>query len=237
MKTRSRGRKTADGRRKAADAISPSSSPVSRLPSPGSDPADRRVILAGPGRGEVRERASRFLAFAHPASSAREAARFVEDLKKQYHDATHVAYAWRIGAGRETAERSSDAGEPSGTAGKPIASAIGTAGVTDAVVAVVRYFGGTRLGTGGLSRAYRDAAALCLAAAGTRIRRETRSVLVRCPYERIGALRRLLRPPEVALEDESYGPTPALKLSVVPSRLTELLTALDENRFDYELED
>jgi putative IMPACT (imprinted ancient) family translation regulator len=113
--------------------------------------ADERVVAAREGRAEIRERASRFLAFASPVSSPGEAAQAVARLRREYHDATHVAFAWKIGSGATAAQRSSDAGEPSGTAGKPIAAAIASAGISDVLVAVVRYFGGTKLGTGGLS--------------------------------------------------------------------------------------
>ncbi|HKA35390.1 MAG TPA: YigZ family protein, partial [Thermoanaerobaculia bacterium] len=103
-----------------------------RKPSP-----DERSVPERPGRGEVRERASRFLAFAHRVSTPDEAAAIIEGLRREYHDATHVAFAWRTGSGPSAAERSSDAGEPSGTAGKPIAGAISSARLSDVVVAVV----------------------------------------------------------------------------------------------------
>ena len=157
--------------------------------------ADERAIPAREGRGEVRERASRFLAFAFPVSDPDEAAQAVGRLKRQYHDATHVAFAWRIGSGDTAARRSSDAGEPSGTAGRPIAAAIESAGICDVLVAVVRYFGGTKLGTGGLSRAYRAAAGRALEAAGRRTIRETSLVVVTCPYEKLGSAQEARAPP------------------------------------------
>ena len=196
---------------------------------------DERRVPAHEGRAEVRERASRFLAFAYPASAPEQAAERVAQLKKQYHDATHVAFAWKIGSGDSTEQRASDAGEPSGTAGKPIAAAIESAGVTDVVTAVVRYFGGTKLGTGGLSRAYRRAAEAALAAAESRILRETSLVLVTCPYERLGSARRLVRPPGVTLAGESFEAGPVLRLEVLRSRLPGLLADLEEARLSYEV--
>lgn len=200
-----------------------------------STPADERVVLAGSGRGEVRERASRFFAFAHTVRSGEEALKIVHDLEREYHDATHVAYAWKTGTGRSVSQRSSDAGEPSGTAGKSIAAAISSAGVTDALVAVVRYFGGTRLGTGGLARAYREAAERALAVAGSKTVRRTVRVTVSCSFDRLGAARRLLRPPEVTLEGESFDPDPVLRLEVVASRVPRLLASLSEARLPYEV--
>ena len=196
---------------------------------------DSRTVPAREGRAEIRERASRFLAFVAPASTPEEAAALVARLKKEYHDATHVAFAWKIGSGESTRERASDAGEPSGTAGKPIAAAIASAGVTDVVVAVIRYFGGTKLGTGGLSRAYRRAAEAAIAAAERKTLRETVLVVVTYPYERLGPARRLLRLPGVTLAGETFEPDPVLRLEVLQSRLPGLLAALEEARLSYDV--
>lgn len=199
--------------------------------------SDERIVPAREGRAEVRERASRFLAFAQAASNPDEAAEVVARLRREYHDATHVAFAWSVGSGRGASRRSSDAGEPSGTAGKPIASAIESAGISDVVVAVVRYFGGTKLGTGGLSRAYRVAAAKAIAAAGSRIVRETSLIVVTCPYERLGSLKRLVRPPQVTLAGESFvaGTPPVVRLEVFRSYLPALQAALEEAGLSYEV--
>src|SRR5512146_2070107 len=120
---------------------------------------DSRRVPAREGRSEMRERASRFLGFAFRAPSEEAARARVLELEKEFHDATHVGFAWRIGASR----RAADAGEPAGTAGKPILSAIEAAGLDEAAVAVVRWFGGTKLGTAGLARCYRDTARAALA--------------------------------------------------------------------------
>jgi uncharacterized YigZ family protein len=110
---------------------------------------------------------SRFVATAAAAADRRQAMAFVEEIRKEFFDATHTAFAYRLGpAGAD--QRAHDDGEPSGTAGKPILTAIERAGVTGVVVTVTRYFGGTKLGTGGLVRAYGGAAAEALAAAERR---------------------------------------------------------------------
>lgn len=187
------------------------------------------------GRAELREQASRFLAFASPCLSPTEAGDAVARLEREYHDATHIAFAWRIGAGDGAISRASDAGEPSGTAGKPIASSIASAGVTDVVVAVVRYFGGTKLGRGGLSRAYRESAARALEAAGTRGVYDYRALVVTCPYGRLGAVRRLVRPPEIAVVSEEFGQESKVTLAVRRSLAAELCAALKEARIPYTL--
>jgi uncharacterized YigZ family protein len=196
---------------------------------------DSRTVPAHEGRAVIRERASRFLSFVSPASTPEEAGAFVARLKKEYHDATHVAFAWRVGSGDSAQERASDAGEPSGTAGKPIAAAIASAGVTDVVTVVVRYFGGTKLGTGGLSRAYRRGAEAAIAAAERKTLLETILVVVTCAYERLGSARRLLRPPEITLAAETFEPDPVLRFEVLRSRLPGLLADLEEARLPYEI--
>ena len=126
----------------------------------------RFVPIAHEGKSIVREKMSRFLAFALPASSAEEAKSIIADFTNRYHDARHVCWAYMTGADRAEYQ-SSDNGEPSGTAGKPILGQINSLGLTNVVVIVVRYFGGIKLGTSGLIAAYRQAAREALEDAGT----------------------------------------------------------------------
>jgi uncharacterized YigZ family protein len=128
-------------------------------------PADDVFYTLGrPGRYELKVRGSRFTGVAAPAATREIAERLVESLEKQYYDATHNCYAYRIGRGGGAVFRMSDAGEPSGTAGRPILDAIDRAGLTDTVCVVSRVFGGVKLGTGGLARAYGECAAGALQA-------------------------------------------------------------------------
>jgi putative IMPACT (imprinted ancient) family translation regulator len=196
------------------------------------DFTDARRVPAREGRGEVREKASRFFGVAAPAESVAEAEAFVDRLEREYHDATHVAFAWRLASG---AERASDAGEPSGTAGRPIAGAIEAAGVSDAVVAVVRYYGGTKLGTGGLARAYRAAADQALADAGTRTVYETVRIETRPSHARAGVVRRLIDPPNVRLAGERFDPDPVLVLEVRRSLFETVSARLSEERIGFKV--
>ncbi len=193
---------------------------------------DARLVPAREGRGEVREKASRFFGVAAPASSAAEAEDLLARLRREHHDATHVAFAWKIGAGAAASVRASDAGEPSGTAGRPIAGAIESSGLTDVVAAVVRYYGGTKLGTGGLARAYREAADLALASCGSRTVYETVRLEARATHARAGVVRRLLRPPEVRLVSERFDPDPVFELDVRRSLAGALEAALTDARVD-----
>jgi len=195
--------------------------------------SDARRVPAREGRGEVREKASRFFGFTARAASPEVAEQFLDRLQREHHDATHVAFAWKIGAGDRAFARSSDAGEPSGTAGKPILGALESAQLTDAVAAVVRYYGGTKLGTGGLARAYRLAAERAIEAAGFEIVYDTVTLEVRCPYEKTGFVRRLLDPPHVRLVSERFDPEPVMELEVRKSRIESVRAALEEARVPF----
>ncbi|MEZ5990599.1 MAG: YigZ family protein [Planctomycetota bacterium] len=114
--------------------------------------------IAGPVEHEIAKiKGSRFVAFATPVRDEDEAAAFVDGLRRRFHDARHHCWAWRLGREPERA-RSSDDGEPSGTGGAPILAEIDGRDLRDLVVVVVRWFGGVKLGTGPLARAYGEAA-------------------------------------------------------------------------------
>lgn len=106
------------------------------------------------GEGLYKEKGSKFLSFAMRIESEEEAKEIIQKYKKKYHDARHVCYAYRLG---EQLWRTKDDGEPHGTAGLPILRSIDAKGLDKVLVIVVRYFGGTLLGTGGLMVAYREA--------------------------------------------------------------------------------
>ena len=107
---------------------------------------------------ELTVKGSRFIAHAAPASDIGGAETFIAETSRTFHDATHNCFAYKIGVGDAALFRFSDAGEPSGTAGRPILQAIEAKKLTNVALVVTRYFGGTKLGTGGLVRAYHAAA-------------------------------------------------------------------------------
>lgn len=113
--------------------------------------------IKAPSQGIYKEKMSKFISFAIPVSSADEAKARIKEIANRYHDARHCCWAYMIGTAREEF-LSSDNGEPSGTAGRPILGQINSFGLTNIVIAVVRYFGGIKLGTSGLIEAYRQAA-------------------------------------------------------------------------------
>lgn len=122
---------------------------------------DAFQTIGTPGEGSYTEKRSRFLSFAMHVESEEEAKERVAEIRKKFYDARHVCYAYSLGADRART-RTNDDGEPSGTAGKPILGQLLAFDVTDTLAVVVRYFGGVKLGTGGLTVAYKTAAAEAL---------------------------------------------------------------------------
>jgi uncharacterized YigZ family protein len=179
---------------------------------------------AGESWGEIREKGSRFLAWIGPAAGEDAAKAALDGLARRYPDATHHCWAWRLGS--PPRERSSDAGEPSGTAGVPILQVVRGAGLSDVLAVVVRWFGGTKLGKGGLARAYAAAAREALAGLPVAQRVSTVRIALQVPYERVGAVKRLIHPPEVELESEEYAEAAQLVLAVHEERRDALREAL-----------
>ncbi|MDD4031857.1 MAG: YigZ family protein [Bacteroidales bacterium] len=153
---------------------------------------DSYSTLAAPSQGIFRSKGSRFLAFAYPVQSEAEIKKHLEEIKKQYFDARHHCYAYKLGL-KGDLSRANDDGEPSGTAGKPILGQIDSFGVTHVLVIVVRYFGGVLLGTGGLVEAYKEAAADALRQAEIVTRLVYDSCEISFPYEQMNEVMRLIK--------------------------------------------
>jgi putative IMPACT (imprinted ancient) family translation regulator len=149
-------------------------------------------------------------------------------IEKRHFDASHHCWAFRLF--QDVRARSSDAGEPSGTAGRPILSAIESAGLADVAVVVVRWFGGVKLGTGGLSRAYRDTAAETLRRAEVVDRYIYDRMRVIVPFDRMSDAYRLADPPSVVLVGEDFGEQNEFTFDVRRSRADEFTRALAARR-------
>jgi uncharacterized YigZ family protein len=143
--------------------------------------SDRYFTLASESEGLYREKASRFIAFAFPVGDEADFARRCLLIAKEHHTCRHVCYAWVLGEAGDRF-RANDAGEPAGTAGKPILRQLQGAKLTHAAIVVVRYFGGTLLGKGGLVHAYAEAARGAIAKNSIIERVVRSSLLVHCPY-------------------------------------------------------
>ena len=141
---------------------------------------------------ETKEKGSRFLGQAFRADGEGAARERLDSVRRKHHAATHHCWAWRLGPPEDPAERSDDDGEPSGTAGTPILAALQGAEVHGALLVVTRYYGGTKLGRGGLVRAYGDAARLALEATPRRaVWRESR-ISIECEYADVGSVEAIL---------------------------------------------
>lgn len=160
-------------------------------------------IVFAPGEGEYEEKKSRFIAHVAPAESEEEAAEFIERMRKRYYDARHNCTAYIIGRNREIT-RCSDDGEPSGTAGKPILEVLLGAEVTNVVVVVTRYFGGTLLGTGGLVRAYTQATKEGLANAVIVTMRFGVELTICADYTDVGKVQYLLANEQIEIAQSRY---------------------------------
>jgi uncharacterized YigZ family protein len=153
---------------------------------------DSYRTLEKPAEGLFRDRNSRFMAFGYPVESADQANEILNVVRKKYHDARHHCYAFRLGYEKEIS-RMNDDGEPSGTAGKPIYNQLISNNLTNTMIIVVRYFGGTLLGTGGLINAYRSATTDMLNNASIILRYVEEQIRLTFPFEKLNAVMKLLK--------------------------------------------
>lgn len=183
------------------------------------------------GRAEFRQKIERseFLGIAFPAVTEEQFFSVLARLSKEHFDATHHCWAFRL----VERVRSSDAGEPSGTAGRPILAAIESAHVFEVGLVVVRWYGGVKLGTGGLSRAYRDTAVQTIATAERLDRYRYTRFRVRVPFAAFGTVYRLVSPPDVVLVEENFEETTEFVFDVRDSRAAAFGAALTEHHLTF----
>lgn len=196
-------------------------------------PADHFRTIATPVEHREKMERSEFLAIAFPVTSDEVFFDELAKIEKRYFDATHHCWAFRLFDGGATRQRSSDAGEPSGTAGKPILSAIEGTGLYDIAVVVVRWYGGVKLGSGGLTRAYRETAAGALAIAAVVDRYLYVRFAVTVPFAMLNVAYRLVEPPAIVLEGEHYGETNTFSFDVRVSQADEFARTLDDRRLAF----
>lgn len=175
--------------------------------------SDTYLTLAAPSQGEYKEKKSKFMAFARPVADVAGAKAFIASCQKEHFDARHVCWAYMLGADRKTF-LSSDNGEPSGTAGKPILGQINSFGLTDVVVVVVRYFGGIKLGTSGLIAAYRAAAREALGAAVIVERHITEQFTVTFPYIAMNEVMRAVKNSSAGIIAQNFDNSCSLTLEI-----------------------
>ena len=179
------------------------------------------LTIESPSEAIVREKMSRFLAFAHPAASAEEARQIIATYTNRYHDARHVCWAYMTGADRAT-YLSSDNGEPSGTAGKPILGQINSAQLTNVVIVVVRYFGGIKLGTSGLIAAYREAARQAIESAKIISETEKARLSIAFAFSAMERVMRVIKRPDIAISDQVFDNTCTMTLTLPLDLIPEI---------------
>lgn len=183
--------------------------------------------IARPGSIELEIRKSRFICTIARAHSDEEARAFIADLKKRYWDASHNCSAYVLGD-RGDIQRTSDDGEPSGTAGVPMLNVLLKRGVTDTVAVVTRYFGGIKLGAGGLIRAYGQAVSDAIDAVGIVERRELSQVAITASFEDAGRLENTLRSEGREPDDVAYAENVTILLTLDPADVPGLETMVAE---------
>lgn len=186
---------------------------------------DSYLTIAAPSEAAARERSSKFLAFAYPVQTEEQIRERIDMLRKKYYDATHHCYAWRLGPQGE-AFRTNDDGEPSATAGKPIFGQLLSTGITDCLIVVVRYFGGTKLGVPGLIAAYREAAADAIAAAQIIEKTVDRTIQVDFSYVAMNDLMRVVKEEQPQIRSQQFDNLCTMVLSIRESRAEALIEKL-----------
>ena len=170
---------------------------------------------------------SRFISQCFPVRSEDEALSRLNEVRKQYPDATHVCYAYRIGELSETT-RFSDAGEPSGTAGMPILEVLKANELTNVLCTVTRYFGGILLGAGGLVRAYSSGAADAVKAAGVEKHIPGALIALRCDYSRYGAIESLIAKSNAEITESEFTDEIRLSISCAKEEADGIIKAIIE---------
>ncbi len=183
------------------------------------------ITVAAYASAEFIEKKSRFIGHIAPACDEKEAQQFLERIRAEHKAANHNCYAWVCGE-NDSQQRSSDMGEPSGTAGRPILEAIKRADLHNTVVVVTRYFGGILLGAGGLTRAYGKAAQMAIEAAQKVRKLPGRRCALSFDYTLLGRIETFMQQQKCCVENKVYAEQVCFICLLEESRLAELETAL-----------
>ena len=183
------------------------------------------------GEGYYTEKRSKFLAFAHHVETVEEVKSIVSAYRKQYYDARHCCYAYMLGP-EQKAFRANDDGEPSSTAGKPILGQINSAGLTDILIVVVRYYGGVNLGTGGLIVAYRTAAADAIGNATIEVRQVEETIKYDFTYPMMNDVMRIVKEMQPQVVDQQFDNACSITLRIRKREAEQLRSRLNKLSFE-----
>lgn len=170
---------------------------------------------------EIKVKGSKFIGYIKPVNTVEEAEKYIDLISSENYDATHNCAAYKVGMGDKAVYRYNDDGEPSGTGGRPILDAMEAQQLTNTVGVVTRYFGGTKLGTGGLSRAYRNCTEQTILKAGKRKIYLTDILSVNFAYELTGKVMELVEKFKCKIISKNYGADAELKLKIKQSQSEE----------------
>lgn len=185
-------------------------------------------VATGVAEVELFFKNSRFIGTAGPAASVDEAKVFIADVRGRFGDASHHCYAFAAGYGATVTHGMSDDGEPSGTAGRPMLAVVQGADIGDVVVVATRYFGGTKLGTGGLVRAYTETAQAALAALPVELKVETALLRIDLSYESYAPCRKRIEEMGACVEREEFAASVVLEVRVEVEAVDPLRSALGD---------
>ncbi len=186
---------------------------------------DEYLTLEKESTGIFRDKGSRFLAFAFPVSSEEEIKIKLEQLRKEYHDARHHCYAWRLGQDK-ILFRANDDGEPGNSAGKPILGQIQSFDLTNILIVVVRYFGGTLLGVGGLIQAYKTAAMEAVKNGEIIKASVYRYYRISFDYSSMNQVMKIIKDHDLLQSDQNFEQNCSLKLAVRKSQSETIIEKL-----------
>ena len=196
---------------------------------------DTYTSIASLSRGLYKDQGSRFISFAYPVETESGVKELVDALKKEYHDARHHCYAYRLGLDGSRF-RMNDDGEPSSTAGRPILSQIDSAGLSDVLVVVVRYFGGIKLGVPGLIKAYKTATQDALGRAEKIEKTAAVSYHIEFEYLNMESVMRTLKDMDLPQSGQSFGQSCSMDIRVglsqeedLKKRLVKYLSLIKQN--------
>lgn len=188
---------------------------------------DTYKTIVGQSEANIRERSSKFMSLAYHVTTAEQVKEIMDGLRKKYYDATHHCYAYRLGPKGEEF-RANDDGEPSGTAGKPILGQLLSKDITDILVVVIRWFGGTKLGVPGLIEAYKESTIAVLDVCKVEERTVDRVLRLSYPFESMDGVMRAIKAIGPRVLEQTFDNVCSMRVAVRLSSADELLGRLEK---------
>lgn len=190
---------------------------------------DTYFTLGDYSEGLYKEKGSKFISKCYPVETEEQVKEILADLSKEFYDARHVCYAWMLGYERDRF-RANDDGEPSGTAGKPILGQINSNNLTNILVVVVRYFGGTKLGASGLITAYKTAAADAIENGDIQEREVRQRFVLHFKYEDMNDIMRIMKEEDVHMIDQVFELECSITLDIRLTNVDKVINRIEKLR-------